>query len=65
MKKSRFTEERIIRVLKEAETGVKVADLCCQHGISDVTLSRCARNTAVWMILRRDDCSNWRTRTGG
>ena len=37
MPRKRFTEEQIIGVLKEAETGVKVPDLCRQHGISDGT----------------------------
>jgi putative transposase len=35
--KNRFTEEQIISVLKEAETGVKVAEICRKHGISDAT----------------------------
>lgn len=35
--KKRFTEEQIIGVLKEAEAGTKVAELCRKHGISDAT----------------------------
>ena len=35
--KKRFTEEQIIRVLKEHEAGAKTADLCRKHGISDAT----------------------------
>ena len=35
--KKRFTEERIIGILKEAESGMKVAEVCRKHGISDAT----------------------------
>ena len=35
--KKRFSEEQIIRVLKEHETGVKTSDLCRRHGISEAT----------------------------
>ena len=38
MKKSRFSEEKIIAILKEAEAGVKTAELCRKHGISPATL---------------------------
>jgi len=37
MKQGRFREEQIIAVLKEAEAGTKVAELCRKHGISDAT----------------------------
>jgi putative transposase len=37
MKRSRFTETQIISILKEADAGAKVKDICRRHGISDAT----------------------------
>lgn len=37
MKKSSFSEEKIISILKEGDAGAKVADLCRRHGMSDAT----------------------------
>jgi putative transposase len=37
MKRSRFTEEQVIGILKEPQAGMSAADLCRKHGISDAT----------------------------
>lgn len=38
--KQRFSESQILSVLKESESGVKVADLCRKHGICEGTFFR-------------------------
>ncbi|MEJ2756327.1 MAG: transposase, partial [Gammaproteobacteria bacterium] len=49
MKRSRFSEEQIIGILKEHQAGLSAKELCRKHGISDATfyiygrLSLCKR----------------------
>ena len=37
MKKSKFTDSQIMAILKQNEAGIKVPDLCREHGISSAT----------------------------
>jgi len=37
MKRNKYTEEQIVRILKESEAGISVTELCRKYGISDAT----------------------------
>jgi putative transposase len=37
MKRSKYPEEQIVRILKEADAGIKIPELCRKYGISDAT----------------------------
>lgn len=37
MKRSKYSEEQIVNILKEADAGIKIPDLCRKYGFSDAT----------------------------
>ena len=47
MKRSRFSEEQIIGILREQEAGSPTADVCRKHGVSSATFYKWKGGTAV------------------
>jgi len=54
MKKSRFCESQIISILKEAESGIPVTELCRKHGMSDATFYNwCSKYGGMGMSMMK------------
>jgi transposase-like protein len=52
--KKAHTEEQILRALRQAESGTKVADICREHGVSEATYSRHRPAQYLKNILEQD-----------
>ena len=55
MKKSRYTESQIFQILKEAESGIAVPELCRKHGMSDASFYKWRAKYGgmdTWMMKR-------------
>ena len=48
MKRSKFSDEQILAIVREGEAGRKVADLCRTHGITEQTYYRWKLITTAW-----------------
>ncbi len=66
MKRSRFSEEQIIAILKEQEAGMATADVCRRHGISSGDVLQLESQVwAAWRCPRRGGCGRSRRRMVG
>jgi putative transposase len=50
MKRSRFSEEQIIAILREQEAAAKTVEVCRKHGISEATFYKWAASTVEWRL---------------
>jgi len=63
MKRGRFTEEQIIAVLREAESGTPVKELCRRAGVSTVTFYKWkSKYTRTWKSAKCVGCVFLRTK---
>ena len=65
MKRSRFTEQQIIAVLRQAESGTAVEDLCRRAGISTVKFYKGGRrSTRACKSAKCVPCACWERKMG-
>lgn len=65
MKKSRHSEEKIVSILREAQGGMKVRDVCARHNISEQTYYGWKRKYGGCRLTNSAKQGRWRRKTGG
>ena len=61
MKRSKFSEGQIIKILKETEfTGKTVAEVCREHGLLSPHITSGSPNMVVWMRASYAGSKNWK-----
>ena len=64
MKRSKFSDEQILAIVKEGEAGRRVADLCRANGITERTYYRWKAKYGGWSAASCNGSSRSRMRTG-
>jgi putative transposase len=49
MKKSRYSDSQMLAIIKQAESGVPISELCREHGMSNASFYNCEQSMVVWM----------------
>jgi putative transposase len=63
MRKSKFSENTIITILKAVEGGRAVRDVCREHEVSEATYYNWKTKYGAWKRLTFVACVNWKKRT--
>jgi putative transposase len=63
-KMARFSESQILAILRQAEGGVPVADLCREHGMSTASFDKWHAKYGGMDASMISPMKSWRTRTG-
>jgi putative transposase len=62
MRKSRFSDEQIIAMIREHESGVKTADICRKYGLSDATFYKLKAKFGGMTVSDAQRSGRWRPR---
>ena len=58
----RYTEEQIVKILKEAQAGARTEDLCRKYNVAINTFTGGNRSMPAWKSAMLRSCTAWKTK---